>query len=212
MSYQKFNNFFHDCKELGIEIVANESYGENDTDFKAQLTTIAGAKPDVLLLPEYYEKLSLITPKAREANIEATFLGEDGWDGILKTMDESSYDIIQDAYFANHFSIEDTDPEVKEFIDTYREKYGEDPTAFSALGYDSVYIIKDGFEASKSDSNEDRIAAIKAINFEGITGDFSFDENNNSQKSAVMMKIDDGKYTFDSVQEKQPPCKPYQDS
>lgn len=78
MSYQKFNNFFHDCKELGIEIVANESYGENDTDFKAQLTTIAGAKPDVLLLPEYYEKLSLITPKAREANIEATFLDGDG--------------------------------------------------------------------------------------------------------------------------------------
>lgn len=212
MSYQKFNNFFHDCKELGIEIVANESYGENDTDFKAQLTTIAGAKPDVLLLPEYYEKLSLITPKAREANIEATFLGGDGWDGILKSMDESNYDIIQDAYFANHFSIEDTDPEVKEFIDTYREKYGEDPTAFSSLGYDSVYIIKDGFEASKSDSNEDRIAAIKPINFEGITGDFSFDENNNPQKSAVMMKIDDGKYTFDSMQEKQPPCKPYQDS
>ena len=74
-------------------------------------------KTDVLLLPEYYEKLSLITPQARSAGIKASFLGGDGWDGILKTMDPSSYDIIQDSYFTNHFSIEDKNPKVQDFIE-----------------------------------------------------------------------------------------------
>ena len=186
------------AEELGIEIVAKESYGDNDTDFKAQLTSIAATKPDVLLLPEYYEKLSLITPQARQAGIDASFLGGDGWDGILKTMDESSYDLIQDSYFTNHFSIEDTNERVRDFIEKYREKYGEDPTAFSALGYDTVYIIKEGFENADSDSNEDRNAAIHDLNFDGITGKFTFDENNNPEKAATIMKIDDGEYRFDS--------------
>lgn len=193
------DSFEKKAEELGIKVVKKESYGENDTDFKAQLTSIAGKNPDVLLIPDYYEKLSLITPQARDANIKSTFLGGDGWDGILKTMDSSSYELIQDSYFTNHFSIEDTDSKVQEFINKYREKYGEDPTAFSALGYDTVYILKEGFESAKSDSNEDRNAAIKSLEFTGITGSFKFDENNNPRKAASIMKIDNGKYKFDSI-------------
>ena len=185
--------------ELGIELVAKESYGENDTDFKAQLTSISGHKPDVLLLPEYYEKLALIAPQARDSGIDATFIGGDGWDGILKTMDESSYELIENSYFTNHFSIEDTNPKVKDFIDSYKEKFGEDPTAFSALGYDTIYIIKEGFEKAGSDTNEDRSKAIRDLDFEGITGSFKFDTNNNPQKDASIMKIEDGKYRFDSI-------------
>lgn len=192
-------SFEKKAEELGIKVVAKESYGENDTDFKAQLTSIASEDPDVLLIPEYYEKLALITPQARDAGIKADFIGGDGWDGILKTMDQSSYDIIQDSYFTNHFSIEDDNPKVKDFIEAYREKYGEDPTAFSALGYDTIYIIKEGFESADSDTNEDRNKAIKALDFDGITGAFKFDENNNPQKDASIMKIDNGEYRFDSI-------------
>ena len=187
------------AEELGIDVVAKEAYGENDTDFKAQLTSIARKNPDILLIPDYYEKLALITPQARDANIKAVFLGGDGWDGILKTMDPSNYDVIQNSYFTNHFSIEDTDPKVQEFIKNYKEKYGEEPTAFSALGYDTVYILKQGFEKAASDSNEDRNAAIKSLDFKGITGAFKFDENNNPQKAASIMKIDKGAYRFDST-------------
>lgn len=193
------DSFEKKAEELGIEVLARESYGENDTDFKAQLTSIARKNPDILLIPDYYEKLSLITPQARDANITAAFLGGDGWDGILKTMDPSNYDVIQNSYFTNHFSIEDTDPKVQEFIKNYKEKYGEDPTAFSALGYDTVFILKQGFEKAESDTNEARNAAIKNIDFKGITGSFKFDENNNPQKAASIMRIDNGEYRFDST-------------
>lgn len=192
-------SFEKKAAELGIEVVAKESYGENDTDFKAQLTSIASKNPDILLLPDYYEKLALITPQARDAGIKADFLGGDGWDGIIKTMDEASYHIIQDSYFTNHFSIEDDNPKVKDFIEAYRNKYKEDPTAFSALGYDTIYIIKQGFENAEDNTNEARNAAIKALKFDGITGAFGFDENNNPQKPASIMKIDNGEYRFESI-------------
>lgn len=186
-------------KELGLEVVGKESYGENDTDFKAQLTSLAKKKPDVLLIPEYYEKLALITPQARDAGIKATFLGGDGWDGLIKTMDKSSMGIIDKSYFTNHFSIEDTNPKVADFVKKYREVYKEDPTAFSALGFDTVYMIKEAFEKSSSDTNDDRIKALNAIDFDGITGHFKFDENNNPQKPASIMRIENGVYKFDST-------------
>lgn len=186
-------------KELGLEVVGKESYGENDTDFKAQLTSLAKKKPDVLLIPEYYEKLALITPQARDAGIKATFLGGDGWDGLIKTMDKSSMGIIDKSYFTNHFSIEDINPKVADFVKKYREVYKEDPTAFSALGFDTVYMIKEAFEKSSSDTNDDRIKALNAIDFDGITGHFKFDENNNPQKPASIMRIENGVYKFDST-------------
>lgn len=193
------DNFEKKAKELGIEILSRESYGNNDTDFKAQLTTISKDNPDVLLIPEYYEKLSLITPQARISGINSTFIGGDGWDGILKTMDKNSYDIVENSYFTNHFSLDDESEEVKDFIEKYRENYNEDPTAFSALGYDTIYILKNGFENAKSDKNEDRVEAINSIDFKGITGSFKFDENNNPKKAASIIKIVDGEYKFDSV-------------
>lgn len=193
------DNFEKKAKELGIEILSRESYGNNDTDFKAQLTTISKDNPDVLLMPEYYEKLSLITPQARLSGIKSVFIGGDGWDGILKTMDKNSYDIVENSYFTNHFSLDDESEEVKAFIEKYRDNYNEDPTAFSALGYDTIYILKNGFENSKSDKNEDRVEAISNIDFKGITGSFKFDENNNPKKAASIIKIVDGEYKFDSV-------------
>lgn len=193
------DEFIKKAEELGMEVVADESYGDNDTDFKAQLTTIANAKPEVLLIPDYYEKLALITPQARDAGITATFLGGDGWDGIIKVMDESKLGDIQDSYFTNHFSLQDEDEKVKEFIKNYNEKYGEDPTAFSALGYDSAYLLKQAIEEAKSTENEAVVEKMKSIDFNGITGSFKFDENNNPIKSASMIKVDNGEYKFDSI-------------
>ena len=108
-------------------------------------------------------------------------------------------DVIEKSYFTNHFSIEDKDKKVAEFVKNYKEFYKEDPTAFSALGYDTVYMIKEAFEKASSDSNEDRIKALKELNFDGITGKFSFDENNNPQKAASIMRIENGEYRFDSI-------------
>lgn len=191
--------FVDKANELGIEIVADESYGDNDNDFKAQLTNIAGKNPDILLITDYYEKIALIAPQARQVGIEATFLGADGWDGTIVAMDASSHADIENSYFTNHFSLDDTSEKVKAFVEKYRDEYGEDPTAFSALGYDAVYMYKQAMETAGSEEYDDVVEAIDSISFEGVTGSFTFDENNNPVKSATMIRIEGGEYKFDSI-------------
>ena len=190
--------FAEKAKELGMEVVADESYGDNDTDFKAQLTKVRSQEPDVLFIPDYYEKIALIAPQVREAGIEATLVGADGWDTVLSVMDESNMSALDGSYFSNQFTLEDPSDKVQKFVKEYKEKYKEDPSTFAAEGYDTVYLYKQAVEDAKSTDWDKVIASLKKLPFEGITGSFTYDDNNNPVKTAKMITIENGKYKFDS--------------
>ena len=190
--------FVEKAKELGLEVVADESYGDSDTDFKAQLTKIRKENPDVLFIPDYYEKVALIVPQVREAGIEATLVGADGWDTVLSVMDKSNFDAIEGSYFANQFTLEDPSEKVQNFVKAYEEKYGDKPSTFAAEGYDTVYLYKQAVEEAGTTEWDKVIEALKNIKFDGITGSFTYDENHNPIKTAKMMKIVNGEYKFDS--------------
>jgi branched-chain amino acid transport system substrate-binding protein len=64
----------------GGQILDAMAYTVNDTDFSAILTKIAYEKPDVLYLPDYFQKVGVIARQARLLGIKAVFLGGDGWD------------------------------------------------------------------------------------------------------------------------------------
>lgn len=186
------------AKELGMEVVADESYGDSDTDFKAQLTKVRKENPDVLFIPDYYEKVALIVPQVREAGIEATLVGADGWDTVLSVMDKSNFDAIEGSYFANQFTLEDPSEKVQNFVKAYEEKYGDKPSTFAAEGYDTVYLYKQAVEEAGTTEWDKVIEALENIKFDGITGSFTYDENHNPIKTAKMMKIVNGEYKFDS--------------
>lgn len=191
--------FIERAEQLEIEIVALESYGDDDIDFRAQLTKVADVNPDVLIIPDYYETISLIAPQAREVGIEGTFLGPDGWDGVAKNIDESSYDVIEGSVFTNHYSIDDEDEKIQNFLANYKKEYGEEASAFAALSYDGAYMLKEAIEKAGSTDSDAIIKALKEINFDGITGLLTFDANNNPIKTVSMIKIVNGEYTLDQV-------------
>lgn len=192
-------SFAEEAGKLGITIVGKEGYADGDKDFKAQLTKIAPTNPDVLVVPEYYEQAALIATQAREVGIKSTFIGPDGWDGIAKALDKSAYAAIENSYFTNHYSTQDTSDKVQNFIKAYKAKYNEDPSAFSALGYDAAYIVKASIEKAGSTDKKAVVEAMKNINYDGVTGQLTFDAKNNPVKAVTIIKVVNGNYTFDSV-------------
>lgn len=190
--------FTEQAEKLGINITVKEGYADGDRDFRAQLTKISTVNPDVLLIPEYYEQASLIAAQAREMGVKSIFVGSDGWDGISKTLDETAYKVIENSYFTNHFSMQDESPKIQNFIKAYKDTYKEDPSAFSALGYDAIYMMKEAIEKAGSTEKQAIVDALKGIEYDGITGYLTFDENNNPVKAVTILKIQNGEYVFDS--------------
>ena len=193
------NAFAKEAEAQGIQVVAREGYSDGDKDFKAQLTKIAQQNPDVLFVPDYYEQDGLIAIQAREVGLKSVIVGSDGWDGVVKTIDPSSYAAIENVFFANHYSTKDSNEKVQNFIKNYKEKYNDEPSAFSALSYDAAYILKAAIEKAGTTDKEAVAKAIKEIEFDGITGHLTFDEKNNPIKGITIIKIVNGDYTFDSV-------------
>lgn len=195
------NAFIKQAEKEGIKVVAKEGYSDGDKDFKAQLTKINSENPDILVIPEYYELSALIATQAREIGMKSTFVGPDGWDGIIGALDSSSYSVVDNSYFTNHYSTEDNNKKVQSFLKKYREKYNEEPTAFSALAYDTVYVLKNAIDKAGTTDKAELTKAIKASDMDGVTGHLTFDENNNPIKAVTIIKVQDGKYIFDSVVE-----------
>ena len=190
--------FIEESEKLGMKVMGVEGYSDGDKDFRPQLTKLAAMNPDVVLIPEYYEQAALIATQAREVGVKSIFVGSDGWDGIAKTLDKSSYSAIENSYFTNHFSMKDQSEKIQNFLKDYRETYKEDPSAFSALGYDAIYMMKSAIEKAGTTDKQKVVDALKGIEYDGITGYLTFDDHNNPVKAVTVLKIENGKYIFDS--------------
>lgn len=180
--------------ELGLTVVAEEKYQDGDVDFKSQLTNVKGQNPDVLFLPVYYEDLRLIAAQANEVGVTSTLCGADGWDSVLTDNFDSS--VLDGGVFCSQYSTESTDERVQNFISTYKEKYEIDPNMFAVLAYDATYMMATAIENAGSTDSQAIIDAMAALEYDGLTGHMTFDEDRNPQKSAVIVSIQDNAYKF----------------
>jgi branched-chain amino acid transport system substrate-binding protein len=175
----------------GGNVVKEQSYSSGDKDFRAQLTDIKSANPDVIIITGYYPEASLIAKQARQFGIKATLVGGDGWDG--SSLIPVGGKAIEGAYFSNHFSTEDTSPLVQDFVKKYKAKYNAVPDAFAALGYDATKLLADAIKrAGSTDSEKIRAAVQDTEGFPGVSGKITIGKDRNAVKSAVILTIKDG--------------------
>lgn len=189
--------FFRDtAKQLGAEIVAEESYGEGDIEFKAQLTAIKATNPDAIYVPGYYTEAALIARQARELGLTVPLLGGDGWDSP-KTL-EIGGDAVEGMYMTNHYSPEDQRPEVVKFIADYRAAYGgKTPDAMAVLGYDAMKMMADAIRrAGSAEPKKIRDALATTKDFPGVSGMITMDAERNARKPIVVLKVQDGQFRF----------------
>ena len=174
---------------MGGEVVAIQSYSEGDTDFRAQLTALKGANPQIIIVPGYYTECALIAKQARELNMNMPIMGGDGWDSTK--LIEVGGDALNNTYYISHYSPDDTASIVRNFVTTYKQKYSQVPDAMGALGYDAARLLCDAIKrAGSTDSVALRNAIADTKDFPGVTGKITIDENRNARKTATIIAVE----------------------
>lgn len=183
--------------KAGGTIVAEEAYVAKDTDFRATLTRIKSLNPDSIFIPGYYEEVGLIVKQARELGITIPLIGADGWDSP-KLVDLAGAAALNNTYIVNHYSSEDPDKMIQDFVQAFKGKYnGKAPDGFGALGYDSVYLLADGIKRSGStDGSKIKDALAQTKDLQLVTGKITLDKQHNPIKTATVLEYKDGKQTF----------------
>ena len=179
----------------GGTIVTKQTYQAGDQDYSAQLTAIRGAEPEVLFVPGYYTDVGNIALQARKLELKMPLLGGDGWDSVK--LGEIAGSAIDGSFYSNHYSQEDPNPKVQEFIKKYQERHKQKPDGLAALGYDAARILFQAMGQAKSLSGDDLAAELaKTKDFDGVTGKISIDQDRNAVKPAVMLELKNGKPTY----------------
>ena len=189
--------FFKDAFVKGGGIVAaEEAYLQKDQDFKTILTSIKAQNPDMIYLPGYYEEAGKIIKQARELGITVPVVGGDGWDSP-KLPEIAGGDALNNTFFTNHYSVEDTSPLSKAFVDAYKKEYGQVPDAMAVLGYDAAYVIVDAIKRANSAEPakiRDALAATKG--YKGAAGELTLNESHDAVKGAVIIEFKGGKQVY----------------
>lgn len=185
-----------DFTARGGEIVAEQKYSEGEKDFRAQLTAIRTAKPDVIAATGFYTEAALICIQARSLGLDVPFIGGDGWEA--PQLIELGGTAVEGTYYSTYFSAENDAPEVRSFVERFRKRWNNEvPEAVSALGYDAMYLIAAAMEkCGTTDSAKLRGAIAATKNFPGVTGRTTIDEKRNSAKAAVMLAVKNGRSGF----------------
>jgi len=179
---------------LGGEVVGFEGHATGTSDFKAQLTKVLAAKPDVLYVSDYYSDVAIIAKQARELGFKGPLVGGDGWDS--PKLVEIAGPAVEGCFFTNHYSKDDKAPIVQEFVAKYTAKYGSAPDALAALGYDGANIMLDAVNRAGSTDGTAIQAAMVKTDLRVVTGQVKFDGDRNPVKSAVIIEIKDGKQAY----------------
>ena len=182
----------------GGAIAVEQSYSAGDTDFSAQLTAIKASKAQALYVPGYYAEVGAIARTKERLGVEIPMLGGDGWDA--PDLFKIGGSALDGSYFSNHFAPDVATPKAKKFVADFKAKYGVEPTGLGALGYDAAGVLFAAMRTAGSTAPAAvRDALAKTKDFEGVTGKITIDARRNAEKSAVVIKIENGKAKYEST-------------
>lgn len=179
-------------------IVAKLNYNTGDKDFSAQLTEVKSKNPDVIFAPGNFLECGIMVAKAREMGITVPILGGDTWEAEEFLNQVKDY---RDIYFSTHFTAEEPVTEVSQtFLEAFAKEYPDkEVNAFAALGFDTYILALDAIEkANSADPKAIREVLAGTKGFQGATGIITLDANGDATKTAVIKKVQNGKFVYES--------------
>ncbi|WP_347551597.1 ABC transporter substrate-binding protein [Pseudalkalibacillus hwajinpoensis] len=181
------------AEEQGLEVLTTETFQKGQADYNAQLTKIKDTNPDLILCSALYNEGAVIMDQARKMGIDVPFVGGNGFNSpeVIKIAGDAANGlIVATPWFGGS-----EDEKVQEFVDKYKEEFGNEPDQFAAQAYDALYILADAIERAGSDDRDairDALAASEG--FEGVLGEMSFDEDGDIVMEPTVLTIKDGKF------------------
>jgi branched-chain amino acid transport system substrate-binding protein len=158
--------FKESFEKLGGKIVEQVSFTSGEKDFRAPLTKVKAANPDIIFMPYYYTDVAVSAKQARDLGITQILLGGDGWPS--ENLISLSQGALEGCMFVNHLDF--NGPDAKPFRDEYMAKYQKNAELNSYMVHDAVIMVIDAIQRAGSLDGEKIAAALSTCDLQAITG------------------------------------------
>lgn len=174
------DEFIARAKEAGLDILTVESYPEGDTDFSGQIAKIISSDPDTVYCATNGPVQAIFAKQLRQFGFNKLAFNresfpKDSFEVAGEAMDNWAFVY---PYITYENADQATDPDMKEFLNKYNEKYGEFPYHECAYrGYDSMMVMAEAAKIAGSNDKEAIKAALDSItDFKGLGGTIDFSQ------------------------------------
>ena len=194
--------------DYGLEIVAKECFGPQDTDMTAQLTKIKNAKPQGIICWTIGPAGAIVAKNKTQLGITDIPLFQ-----CHGLPDPKYIELAGKAAEGNRMpstklmavdELPDTDPQkpaIKEFIHLYKDVYHYDKqfpiNTHSGYAWDAIMIVADAMKKAGTDPAKLRDAIEQTKGYVGVSGIYNItpeDHNGLGEDSMVIVQVKDGKF------------------
>jgi len=185
--------FIQQAEKVGIEVVGRDGVESSDIDFRALLTKVKAANPELVYGgfvidsggPQVIQQMGALG--LFDQGIK--FMGPDGLVNPSLVEQVGGPDVANENIlltFPGLAPSQLTSEAGQKFFNDFQTEYGMEPSPWSTYAYQSMQVVLYSIEQAGS---ADRAAILDAMrgldNFEGVTGVFGFNENGDPTVSAM---------------------------
>ncbi|HEU5027863.1 MAG TPA: ABC transporter substrate-binding protein [Spirillospora sp.] len=167
--------FLKALTDRGVKPVADEVVTTDQKDFSAQLTKIRQKSPEVIFIGSEEVESGLIVKQARDLGIDAPFAGA-APQGTPVYRDTAGVKNVEGTIVSSPYLSNDVSDASKKFAAAYKAAYGEDAELHGAKAYDGTSILLTALKNSNVATGKKLADAIRAVQYQGLLGDFRYDE------------------------------------
>ena len=184
------------AEEIGLEIVREEAYVRDTQEYTPQLTQIMAKNPDIVFVSGLYANAAMILTQARNLGMETPFIGGDGLlsADLVTNAGKASEGVIVTCPFLPTVGEEKT----RNFVKSFKQRYGIEPDAWAALTYDALGIVAEAVEKAGPDRKavRDYVAAMDSPEkgYDGVAGLTYFNEDGDCLKPLIVAVVKDGEF------------------
>jgi branched-chain amino acid transport system substrate-binding protein len=182
-----------------VEIVFYDAVNPDDKDFTPILTKLRESKPDVFYYTGHYPEGALIARQSKDVGIDCVFVGSNAVinDDFIKI---AGVEVAKGWLMTQEpMPSELPYPESKEFLQAYKDKYGEIPSSpWPIYAADALNII--AYAVDKTGSTDPDVLADYLHNevngVPGVTGPIGFTEQGDREGVPYLMYVVNEKGEF----------------
>ena len=181
------------AKANGAEVI-QEGVPAKTTNYKPVISKIKASGADAVYYGGYYSDAGLLVKQMRGEGVTATFISGDGTndDQFIAGAGAAA---AEGALLTCGCGDPSTDPNAAGFVSAYKAKFGSDPGAYSAEGYDAANAIIAAIKGIDGDVTREKVAnAVLKGSYKGLTKEVKFDDKGEvATRTIFVYKVEGGK-------------------
>jgi branched-chain amino acid transport system substrate-binding protein len=179
------------ARDLGMQVVAHESYPSGTTDFSELLTTIRDREADVVAMAaSALGDFAAVVRQMNESGFEVVMFGTSG---AVTEFQQELGALAENVYGLSAWEPSLPHPGVLEFAKAYETQFGRAPSFHAAGAYGSCRLLVEAIESVESLDQELIRDALLSMETTTVFGPFAVDERGyQTANQGVFIQWQDG--------------------